>query len=903
MSDSVVRMAGSAFARGAYEEALVMYEKAARLYGTKNFQANIVLCQKRIAAKKSKNGETNKMPPLEQTVCFPLNAISSANSHSYDDLLALARSLPVSNGSRLLEKIPVRVGIITDIFMFNFYRDAFSEVHYLSPANYEQVMDARSLDLVMYVTCWRGLNNEEWRGVKFRSQPAEALEGIVKRARANDIKLVFQSIEDPSNFEYFLPIAKKFDYIFTTDADSVERYKVECGHEHVFYGEYGVNPRINNPIGCRRHVLNAAFFAGSWNARYKARCEDMETVFDSIMQSGGELLIVDRNYGTGSNELQYPERFRDCVRPPVEHELLQSMHKLFRYNLNFNSIKDSPTMCAMRAYELQAMGVGIISNYARSVYNNFPEIRIVPWRMDLSREFGSQQDLEEYRRNMAMVRNVMNDKTSRDIALRLIEAIGFKGENIRRCEPKVCIIIEAHTAEVIRSVRRQRYMHCVPVTVAEIDTEEKWVAFARENNVDYFTWFAGSDEYEADYLTDLVNAFKYTNARYVTRLAWFRDGLFEDGPQHEFTETIGGKARTLFAACEFSPLQFLEAPPHEKISNVPGGYAIDPFELNYKRYISKSNAANSALPPRLSVVVPVYNNGRFLLAKCVSSLKRNRMWPEIEVLLIDDGSTEEETVRIVEELAQEHKNIRAFFFRDGGSGSASRPRNKGIELAAAPLISFLDPDNEISPCGYDALVDLYEESVALRKGDIDFVAGYHVKVEAQAKTIGKHAGERLCIVEDMKKRFLESGKFPVVPTQPAVIHRRLFLDGKLRFVEGAAGQDTLFGWALLCHAKAAVFTDVAYLVYYAQRAGSIVNAIDATYFEKKLILERAQSEFLARHGLKEAYKSYGYERFMREWYLPKLKLVRAPSERSRCLAILEEIARLYERKLPVEALE
>ena len=892
MSDSLVRAAAAAFKKEQYEEALSMYEKAAELYGAHNFQANILLCRKRLTTKAKKRTEGETSAPGSETRVARVDR-KSLSSYSREELLALAKTLPLSNGSALLRKIPLRVGIITDTFMYNFYKDVFSEIHYLSPTNYEKIMESVSFDFIIYVTCWQGMRNEEWRGVKFRAQPAGALDDILKRARTDNVKLVFQSIEDPSNFDYFLPIAKKFDYIFTSDTESVDRYKNECGHERVFYGEYGVNPKINNPIGCRRHIIEGAFFAGSWAGRYKERCEDMETIFDSILASGGELLIADRNYGSKADELQYPDRFKSAVTQPIEHELLQLVHKIFRHNLNFNSIKDSPTMCAMRVYELQAMGVGILSNYARSVFNKFPEVRLIPWRMDLSCEFNEEQSLEEYRLNMAMLRNVMKSKTVHDVAQRMIESIGFDGNN--QIQPKICVIVEGNSPQALRNISRQRYQGCVKANVSDVDTKEKWDTFARVNSITHFTWFSDADEYEENYLDDLINAFKYTNSRYVTRLAWFDGASFHAGTQHDYVEDVGGKARTLFAASEFSPVQYLHLGLHERVSGVPGGYAIDPFELNYRRYARLTRGVAAISAPKLSVIVPVYNNGRFLSAKCINSLKRNRVWSEMEVLLIDDGSTDEETLELLDHLVEENANVRAFFFKDGGSGSASRPRNKGIELAKAPLISFLDPDNEISPFGYDVLLQLYEE--AIQDGGVDFVSGYHVKVEAQATPIGKHTAQRLWIVEDLKKKFLESGKFPVIPTQPAVIARRLFESGELRFVEKAAGQDTLFGWALLCHAKAGAFTDAAYLIYYAQRAGSIVNQVDAGYFEKKLILEKAQAAALARYGVLDAYLHHGFDRFMRNWYIPKLASVHDAHERSRCVQILGEITKLYGRDL------
>ncbi|MCG9056337.1 glycosyltransferase [Laribacter hongkongensis] len=832
------------------------------------------------------------VPPSKQSV-----AQVFIPALAYTALTELAKSLPVSNGSRYHKKIPLKVGIITDLYMYNFYKDTFAEVYYLSPSNFKSVQAATRLDLILYVSCWKGIDDEEWRGIKFRDEPARALDQIIAKAREDNSKLVFQSIEDPSNFEYFLPIAKKFDFILTSDVECIDRYKLECGHDRVFYGEYGANPIINNPIGCRRHVLNGAFFAGSWSARYEERCNDMATLFDSIRDSGGDLIIADRNHETSSLELQYPERFRSCIVPPLEHTLLQAMHKLFRHNLNFNSIKDSPTMCAMRVYEMQAMGVGILSNYARSVFNNFPEIRIVPWRERLDVEFEEANGFEEYRRNMQLVRNVLADKTAHDIASRLIEYVGF--DHLTTSLPIICVICDGDDCRLIQvQVDRQRYKSCIIVKSSDINSAEKWQAFADTHNIEYFTWFTDADEYEDGYLDSMLNAFKYTAARYITRLAWFDGKTLIDGIQHDYVDTVGGRARTLFAADQFIPADFIDRDPHEIVIGVSGGYAIDPFELNYIRYAEHQSSHMAAESPQLSVIVPVFNNGRFLRAKCIESLMRNQLWPRMEVLLIDDGSNDPETLHIVATLAREHRNIRTFYFDDEGSGSASRPRNKGISLAQAPLISFLDPDNEISPGGYDVLVSLYSEANDQRHEGVDFISGYHVKVESQAKPIGKHASQRLLVIEDLKSRFLESGTFPVIATQPAVINRRIFETGELRFVEKAAGQDTLFGWELLCHARAGAFTDAAFLIYYAQRAGSIVNAIDTNYFNKKLILEQAQTAMLAKHGLMEPYLAGPYERFFVNWYLPKLNAVADEEERKRCEAILADIVQLYGRDMP-----
>jgi glycosyltransferase involved in cell wall biosynthesis len=819
---------------------------------------------------------------------------------AFNALIELAKNIPISNGSTYFKKIPLNIAIITDLFMFNFYKDTFEKVYYLSPDNYDEILSSKRIDILLYVTCWKGINFDEWKGIKFRDKPSNAFEKIIELARFYKAKIVFQSIEDPSNFDYFIPIAKKFDYIFTSDIDCIDKYINECNHKNVFYAEYGINPHLHNPIGCRRHLLNVFFFAGSWANRYKDRCDDMELIFDSILSSKGKLLIADRNLNSSEEISNFPVRFQNCILNSVDHNILQSLIKIFRFNLNFNSIKNSPTMCAMRIYEMQAMGVDIYSNYAKSVYNNFPEIRLISRLTDLSDDFAAPETIEEYRKKMHLVSNVMNDKTSYDIAADILQKIQLT--EISFSKPNICIIYKNNDIDFINKIiDKQEYKSCIIVDEKDINSKSKWEYFLKKHNIKFFTWFNQKYDYEKNYIFNLINGFKYTKARYVTHLAWFDGDNFHDGPQHEYTQIIGAKVRTIFSAEDFSPEDFIYKDDEEEIQNVSGGYAIDPFELNYSRYMDIQKLKNTNFVPNLSVIVPTFNNGRFLRSKCIESLKRNYCWNDIEVLIIDDGSTDPDTIYIIHQLDREHFNIRTFFYNDGGSGSASRPRNKGIVMAKAPLIAFLDPDNEISPRGYDNLIQLYKQTVTQHVG-VDFVTGYQVKVHEQIKIIGKFSDQSHYICDNLKKNFLESGKFPVISTQAAVISAKLLQNSHLRFVENAAGQDTLFGWELLCQAEVGVFTDLAYLIYYAQRKGSIVNEIDSSYFQKHLILEREQIAMLKRNGLLDVYLSKKYDHFLNYWYLDKLNQVKDAIERNKSIIIIKKIANLYGKDFDINIL-
>lgn len=212
-------------------------------------------------------------------------------------------------------------------------------------------------------------------------------------------------------------------------------------------------------------------------------------------------------------------------------------------------------------------------------------------------------------------------------------------------------------------------------------------------------------------------------------------------------------------------------------------------------------------------------------------------------------------------------------------------------MATAPLIAYLDPDNEISDGGYDILLEIHHE-VSQKHERVDFISGYQVKVGGKTSMTGRHSRSRTSVCTDLRGRFFDSGRFPVVSTQAAVISRELLVGSEIRFVEGGAGQDTLFGWELLLNASTGVFTNATHLLYYAERGGSITNAVSGSYFRKAKVLEDEQAKVLARFDLLGTFVEHHLGNFVRGWYLKKLASV-PPDEREESFALLCQIIRLY----------
>jgi len=90
----------------------------------------------------------------------------------------------------------------------------------------------------------------------------------------------------------------------------------------------------------------------------------------------------------------------------------------------------------------------------------------------------------------------------------------------------------------------------------------------------------------------------------------------------------------------------------------------------------------------VSVVIPTYNRARLVPNAVRSVLAAAR--ESDEVIVIDDGSTDD-TERA---LGKWRDRIRYVRVPNGGAGAA---RNHGVRIATAPLVSFLDSDDEWLP--------------------------------------------------------------------------------------------------------------------------------------------------------------------------------------------------------------
>ncbi len=129
----------------------------------------------------------------------------------------------------------------------------------------------------------------------------------------------------------------------------------------------------------------------------------------------------------------------------------------------------------------------------------------------------------------------------------------------------------------------------------------------------------------------------------------------------------------------------------------------------------------------ISVIIPVYNSGRFLNAAIESVIKQS--YANIELVLVNDGSTDNSGA-ICEKYAMADKRIQIISQKNSGPAGA---RNAGVRNAVGEFIFFLDADDLIEKDAFEILMAEYGKSFP------DLVICNFKKIENDGRIVKQNA--------------------------------------------------------------------------------------------------------------------------------------------------------------------
>jgi hypothetical protein len=417
------------------------------------------------------------------------------------------------------------------------------------------------------------MENDDWVGIAGDPIVKHEVLEIFDFAKKKKIPVVFWSKEDPTNYEIFLEYAKASDYIFTTAEECVREYKKDTGKKEVFLLKYGVNPCIHNPIGFRlKNKMgdrNTILFAGTWyphTPAYKERIKDQEMLFEGVLASKSkELVVIDRNFFK-YEQYEYPMQYWNYIYPSVEYENIQKIRKLFDLAINLNIVKDSKTMCAARVYELQAMGVAIISNFSKAIKNDFPNIFLPNNKKEVAHIIMKSNGVELFKRQIIGIRNMFTNNTVFERISEMMSAMGK--ENIMAKELPVTVICQKISPRIEKMFKKQKYESKVLLEINDV----------ANINSQFVTFFSEKYMYGENYLQDLINGFKFTDVFYVTKgdVDLKKDPNMSDF--HHYISSVSDRYRTMYNLKKLSIKKILK---EEKLEEL--GYVVDPFEITVEK--------------------------------------------------------------------------------------------------------------------------------------------------------------------------------------------------------------------------------------------------------------------------------------------------------------------------------
>lgn len=213
----------------------------------------------------------------------------------------------------------------------------------------------------------------------------------------------------------------------------------------------------------------------------------------------------------------------------------------------------------------------------------------------------------------------------------------------------------------------------------------------------------------------------------------------------------------------------------------------------------------------VSIIVPVYNVGPYL-KRCIDSVL-NQSYLNLELILIDDGSTDESPV-VCDDYANKDSRVHVFHKENSGSSDA---RNMGLDNTKGEYVLFVDADDYISS-------DMLDTMIKLMSGQTDVVVCDFASVtnDTGVQKLTRHEEPHTRIVssvvalEDMMyQRFITNSPW-------AKLYKAGLFEG-VRFPSGKINQDLGTTYKVLAKADMVSLIDKK-MYMYMYRPNSVINS-------------------------------------------------------------------------------
>lgn len=249
---------------------------------------------------------------------------------------------------------------------------------------------------------------------------------------------------------------------------------------------------------------------------------------------------------------------------------------------------------------------------------------------------------------------------------------------------------------------------------------------------------------------------------------------------------------------------------------------------------------------KISVIIPVYNTG-VKLRRTLRSIEYQTMGMQhIEVLMVNDCSTDEDTLNILKEYVQKD-NFKWIDLKEN-QGHSGIPRNIGLRESSAEYIIFLDHDDffEIS-----ALQKLYDAMIS-EENELDLVFGTYAIVQDENSVIYFDDKDKNGYVDNLT----ESPRLIAFP--PPSIWTKLFkksfiIKNNILFPH-ILGEDAIFMDKSFLKAKGIKYLQKTLITFHDLGKQSITNNVTLKYLRQGIFSERYLKDYFETKDKPEYFK-------------------------------------------------
>ncbi len=241
--------------------------------------------------------------------------------------------------------------------------------------------------------------------------------------------------------------------------------------------------------------------------------------------------------------------------------------------------------------------------------------------------------------------------------------------------------------------------------------------------------------------------------------------------------------------------------------------------------------------PKLSIIVPVYNVGRFLEI-CVESILA-QTFTDFELILVDDGSTDGSGV-ICDRFAELDNRIKVIHKENGGVVSA---RKTGLKTARGIYAGYVDGDDRIEKTMYQEMISYMDKyGCDLVMCDVE-----HNTSSKPLSTGSTHLGlkggfyDRTRLETEIFPNMLYAGEFYKFGVYPVIWNKLYWRDKLIKFqldvYDGInVGEDAACVYPYILSSDSMYFMENRSLYHYRHSQNQMTAVFDKMHFERFKLL-------------------------------------------------------------------